>query len=406
MTDSLRAIDTANEANLYFGIARLLYPMDSLKFQQENWERKPLLLQRENRDYFSELMTLADYDHSFNLAGSHLDHLRVVLEGKETPVSELGSGSSENALEAVYSQYRSGSTVVMNSTQERFPSMNRLAKSLGSDIGARIQINSYLTPANARGFAPHYDMHDVFIVQVHGTKRWQLFESPLPLPLRTQPYKRDQPVPALVSEFDLKAGDLLYLPRGTVHAGTSTDEASLHLTLGVHTILWADVLHEAVQKLVETDVKYRGGLPMGFTGSAEIQQQVRSTLTELVVSLSSEIDIDDAVATAVTQGVSLNAPALQGHLMDLERLDEITPETEVQRRLPIQWNLTVNEQTVNLDFHGKTVRFPADVADEVRFTAQRGSGVFTAATIPGELDEAGRLVLVRKLVDEGFLTFA
>ncbi|WP_280695611.1 cupin domain-containing protein [Kitasatospora sp. GP82] len=379
--------------------------MDFAKFQRENWERKPLLVQRADRDYFSELMTIADYDSSLNLAGDNLEHLRVVQDGKETPVSELGSGSSHTALEAVYARYRTGATIVMNSIQDRFPSMNRLMRSLGSEIGARIQVNSYLTPANARGFAPHYDMHDVFIVQVHGTKRWQLFDSQLPLPLRTQPYDRAQPDPALVSEFELKAGDLLYLPRGTVHAATSTDEASLHLTVGVHPILWANVLYEAIQNVVETDARFRAGLPMGFTGSEEIQQQVRDTLTELVADLPSKIAVDDAVATAVTRGVSMNAPALRGHLLDLERLDEITAGTKVQRRLPIQWDVTVDEQTV-LGFHGKTVRFPAHVADEVRFTAQRSSGVFTAATIPGELDEAGRLVLVRTLVNEGFLTFA
>ncbi|MFJ3220078.1 cupin domain-containing protein [Kitasatospora sp. NPDC086801] len=390
MNDSLRSIGAKEEENLYFWLARLLYPMNFSQFQQENWERKPLLVQREDREYFSELVTLADYDHSLNLSGSNLEHLRVVQDGKETPVSELGSGSSYTALEAVYSRYRAGATVVMNSIQDRFPAINRLTRSLGSEIGARIQVNSYLTPASARGFASHYDMHDVFIVQVHGTNRWQLFDSPLPLPLRSQPYDRDQPTPALVSEFELKAGDLLYLPRGTVHAGTSTDEASLHLTIGVHPILWANVLYEAVQKVVESDVRYRGGLPMGFTGSEEVQQQVRGTLAELVADLSSKIDVDSAVAAVVTQGVSLNAPALRGHLLDLERLDEITPETKVQRRLPIQWNVTVDAQTVNLDFHGKTVSFPAHVADEVRFTAQRSSGVFTAATIPGELDEAGR----------------
>ncbi|WP_181799346.1 cupin domain-containing protein [Kitasatospora acidiphila] len=401
----MRVADVANGAEP-FELARLLHPVDLADFRQEYWERKPLLVQREDRDYYAELMTLAEYDRMLSLAGGNLEHLRVVQDGKETPVSELGSGSSETALESVYARYRDGATIVMNSIQARFASMNRLTRSLGSEIGARIQVNSYLTPATSRGFAPHYDTHDVFIVQVYGSKRWQLFESPLALPLRSQPFDRSQAEPALAQEFELRAGDVLYLPRGTVHAGTATGEASLHLTVGVHPILWANVLAEAMQQLVETDVRYRAGLPMGFTNSAEIQRRLRETVAELAAELPSKLALDDAVARTITRGVAINAPVLQGHLLDLERVDEVSLETKLRRRPDLQWRLTVDEETVHLSFHGKTVRLPAHVADEVRYAAHESGAPLTAAAIPGELDEPGRLVLVRKLLSEGFLTFA
>jgi hypothetical protein len=35
--------------------------------------------------------------------------------------------------------------------------------------------------------------------------------------------------------------------------------------------------------------------------------------------------------------------------------------------------------------------------------AAEAEGTFTASELPGELDDAGRLVLVRRLVREGFL---
>ena len=57
-----------------------------------------------------------------------------------------------------------------------------------------------------------------------------------------------------------------------------------------------------------------------------------------------------------------------------------------------------------MDFHGKTIRLPADVAEEVRYVANNSRHGFTADAIPGDLDVAGRLLLVKTLLQEGFLT--
>ena len=53
-------------------------------------------------------------------------------------------------------------------------------------------------------------------------------------------------------------------------------------------------------------------------------------------------------------------------------------------------------------FEGKRVSFPAQAEEAIAFVAT-ADGIFSAADLPGELDEAGRLVLVRRLVREGFL---
>ena len=55
-----------------------------------------------------------------------------------------------------------------------------------------------------------------------------------------------------------------------------------------------------------------------------------------------------------------------------------------------------------LAFEGKALRFPARLAPELEFLVTT-EAPFRAAELPGELDEAGRLVLVRRLVREGFL---
>ena len=48
-------------------------------------------------------------------------------------------------------------------------------RSLEREFSTRFQANIYLTPGNAQGFHPHYDSHDVFVVQLQGTKRWRVW---------------------------------------------------------------------------------------------------------------------------------------------------------------------------------------------------------------------------------------
>jgi hypothetical protein len=58
--------------------------------------------------------------------------------------------------------------------------------------------------------------------------------------------------------------------------------------------------------------------------------------------------------------------------------------------------------TVALVFHGKRLLLPSRLAEEVAFLAEVDEP-FTASDLPGRLDAAGRLVLLRRLVREGFL---
>ena len=51
-----------------------------------------------------------------------------------------------------------------------------------------MQANAYITPPQNRGFDDHYDVHDVFVLQIEGTKRWIIHEPVHPDPLRDQPW--------------------------------------------------------------------------------------------------------------------------------------------------------------------------------------------------------------------------
>jgi arginase family enzyme len=58
---------------------------------------------------------------------------------------------------------------------------------------------------------------------------------------------------------------------------------------------------------------------------------------------------------------------------------------------------------VILEYHGKRVRLPSHVTIDLDFIS-RSEAAFTSTDLPGPLNEAGRLTLLKRLVREGFLT--
>ena len=100
-----------------------------------------------------------------------------------------------------------------------------LLHSIEVELNFPTQVNAYVTPPESQGFVTHYDEHDVLILQIRGSKIWHLYDGTDVAP---HEMRRREPVAmaALPSPTDvrLEAGDVLYLPRGRVHAAEATSE--------------------------------------------------------------------------------------------------------------------------------------------------------------------------------------
>lgn len=392
-----------------FDLARLIHPLPVEEFLSEYWEKKPLHLRREDPDYYSDLLTLNDMDQILSTSAVRSSDLRVLSDGKEIPVAQLTSpqtGGHAGGLEALFDAYRKGATINLTFLHERYEPLAGLCRSLALDFSSGFQTNVYLTPGGkSRGLNPHYDTHDVFVVQAYGSKHWHLYKSDAHLPLASQPFKAsEEGAGDPVQEFDLETGDLLYLPRGTMHEAVTNMEASLHLTIGVLPILWASLLRDAVELAIGKDSRLRESLPLGFAIDENVQTSARSRLAELLDDVTRNISVDQVIGKAIHKALLSRQPMLRGHLLDLESLECVELETPVHRRPELQWKLIDDGDRVILEFHGKTIGLPAGFADELRFVT--GTPSFTGRDIPGPLDDSGRLTLIRTLLREGFLTLA
>ena len=121
-------------------------------------------------------------------------------------------------LQRIAEHYRQGATVVLPAMHRTWEPLGRLCESLQAQLDHAAHANVYISPGNAAGFTPHYDTHELFVLQIAGWKRWSLFEPPIELPHRSQVFNPKTYTPtAPLAQMDLTAGDSLYLPRGYVH---------------------------------------------------------------------------------------------------------------------------------------------------------------------------------------------
>ena len=72
--------------------------------------------------------------------------------------------------------YKRGATLVINRLEKFWPPCTALAKQMEDALQIFTSLNMYFTPPGSRGFDPHFDYEDVFIVQVQGIKRWRVWE--------------------------------------------------------------------------------------------------------------------------------------------------------------------------------------------------------------------------------------
>jgi len=89
-------------------------------------------------------------------------------------------------------------------------------------------------------------------------------------------------------------------------------------------------------------------------------------------------------------------------LAQVRALDGLRAATLVERRATVVADLVTRDGSVELAFEGKRVRFPAHVREPLEQLLSADAGM-RIADLPGDLDESGRLVLVGRLVREGFL---
>jgi bifunctional lysine-specific demethylase and histidyl-hydroxylase NO66 len=314
--------------------------------------------------------------------------------------------------DAVLRLFADGSTVVLQGLHRLWPPLIEFADQLAADLGHPTQVNAYITPPSSRGFSPHYDVHDVFVLQVAGEKHWTIHEPVLADPLRTQPWNdRAAEVAAAaagepVIDAVLRPGDVLYLPRGYLHSARALGEISAHLTIGIHSVTrWAaaESALDLVRTLAAEDPQLRGSLPLGLDlgDPAAVRDDVAAVITGLREWLG-RLDPDQVADRLRERTWAQVRPEPVTPLAQAAAAAALTPETVLRLRRRLRCTLRdAEEGRVTLLAGRRAHSFPAGVREAL--AAFLAAGELKVADLPG-LDPADRIQLARRLVTESIAT--
>lgn len=261
------------------------------------YEREALIVHHNAPERFTGLISLDDIDRIVTTLDLREGQLALANAAAHVDSDSYVDGASFIDRGAVADHYRRGSTIILNQAHQFDPALSRLCRGLEYVFSSHVQTNIYLTPPSAQGFRTHYDNHDVLVIQVEGEKAWRLYDMPIAAPFRGEGFEAGKyEAGELRQEFVLKPGDCAYVPRGLMHdAQTSGDAPSLHITVGLITRTWADVMLEAVSEAALRSPELRRSLPPGFARADFDRAKAREHLTTLARTLAEEVKLDPAL---------------------------------------------------------------------------------------------------------------
>ncbi|QNN52407.1 cupin domain-containing protein [Nocardioides mesophilus] len=363
---------------------------DARTFRDKVWASH-VHLHRTDPDDLVGLLSLDDVDHLLTSVALRAPALRIAQDGTVLPTSAFTRSASLAGTpltglvdgRKVLELFDGGATVVLQGLHRYWAPLTELVRNLELELGHPCQANAYLTPPGSQGFARHSDSHDVFVFQTHGRKQWEVVEP-------------DQQV----REVLLEPGLSMYLPAGTPHSARSQDETSLHVTLGVNQITRRDLLRRLTEDVL-SDERYDAALPAGYLQEPDrLADDLAAALAELRGSLDAlePVDVAEERATAF---LTERTPALRGGLADRVALPSLADGTVVERRPTSACVLRPGPERLTVLLGDRALRMPPRLAGAMEFVRDHPS--FAVADLAPFLDEASRLVVVRRLVREGLL---
>jgi bifunctional lysine-specific demethylase and histidyl-hydroxylase NO66 len=382
---------------------------DTRRFFAEDWTRRAVVHESEQTQKLAGLFGLADVDRLLD-GGLRAPAVRIVRSGAPVDSRDYlktihtGGRTITDAVDAVRARslFAAGATLVFQGAHRYHERIREICEQLEAKIGHPIQANAYVSPREARGLPTHHDTHDVFAVQTFGTKAWSLYETVVELPVDKLdvPVRYDS-VAEPIRRCRLSAGSCLYLPRGIPHTAVTESDASIHVTLGVRSPTWLDVFQRLVEQAAQ-ERAFREPLPVKYADHRDgFEQELAMRLETWAGWLRRQ-----SIPAILEREVALVRPparaALPASISEIVSFSELADDTRLERSARGSGlELRVGVEHVELELTGRTLRFPARVADAVRFAVETPE--FTIGELAEHLDTEGRRTLCRRLLAEGVL---
>lgn len=381
----------------------LLHPYTDKDFFSKYFEIQPLHISRNQSGYFDSILSIEDIDDY--LAAAHISYPDVNMASASdasSPSSWLPMPQAGKKLDVVKDEVlkglANGDTLIVNLLEQKIPKLNKFLCRQAEEWMVELTANAYITPPSQQGFEWHYDDHDVLVLQIKGSKNWEILPDTPFLPdqnfkSRYSKLKNDDGAQSYV----LQEGDSLYIPRGIYHKAKSQDHTSVHLTLAINTTknynLFRGLLKAAIAKQ-----SFRKSILPKYQDSAELEAQLEamkefsSNYFDQLLSKQNELN------TSIPQPNQVNQ---HGRLKSVLLLDKLSTESVLSSRT-IDFEHRQNGGFIVIRSQGKSLRLPL-VAEKLLLALLNSRKLHFHQLPSTGLSEKQRLDITRKLIAEGWI---
>lgn len=188
----------------------LLGDISPADFLRDYWHKKPLLI----RQAIPNFQPAISPDHLFDLASQDDMESRLVTHSKGK--WQMQQGPFEQLPGHKIKQW----TLLVQGVNLVHPEADALLRQFNFLPEARLDDLMISYASDTGGVGPHFDSYDVFLLQAHGKRRWQISAQKDLTLIDGMPLKiLKNFVPE--QEFVLEPGDMLYLPPHYAHDGVA-----------------------------------------------------------------------------------------------------------------------------------------------------------------------------------------
>jgi 50S ribosomal protein L16 3-hydroxylase len=215
-------------------------------FLKNYWQQQPLLL----RSSITDLMGIID---SGDLAG-----IACEAESEARIISGFGLNNKWSCEQGPFTEQQllampnKNWTLLVQGVDQWVEEVHAILERFSFLPKWRLEDVMASFAAVGGGVGPHFDYYDVFLLQVSGTREWQLGQV---CDDATRLQENSQV--KLLEEFELvqtltaAPGDMLYVPAGVAHWGTALTDECITLSVGFRAPSQQELLFATLENLIE-----------------------------------------------------------------------------------------------------------------------------------------------------------
>jgi ribosomal protein L16 Arg81 hydroxylase len=311
-------------------LADLLAPVSTSEFLEVFRAKKRFHIAASDPSRAETLLPWPDID---TLLSAHAldENVRIIRDGVPVPRQFYTSNEGKQLnVRAFHDLLPQGVSIVVECVECLIPQISQLCAAIERVMGTFTYANAYLSFFKGGAFKRHWDFMDVLIVQVHGNKRWRVWNAEVlyPYPGEMGDRAKVDTAKAPDQEVEMKPGDVLFIPRGEPHSAAVSTKHSVHLTIGLISETGIKFLGH-LRKTASKDPILRMDLPGHSSGERSVAHEaaVKHRLHQLIDAASmSQFLLEDDLS---------RLPALQTAVArELPQMEDILRLT-LRRRVPL-----------------------------------------------------------------------